>query len=113
MKTSEFKQAVDKLGFETSPSGNKGARWLYILESSRQVAVVDVDRFMKVDTRFVEFGYLTEWQQVTLGALLFEYASTPLDEREPERKWYIKCPITGYYLNRDKDEDNRFVWTVS
>ncbi|MBC1459120.1 hypothetical protein, partial [Listeria newyorkensis] len=112
MKTSEFKQAVEELGFDLAKVGHNSERW-YILRKGNTVGLVIPLEYMVISTKYEAFSRLNISLRTALAELLFIYAATPLDEREPERKWYIKCPITGYYLNRDKDEDNRFVWTVS
>ncbi|MBC6163324.1 hypothetical protein HB999_07565 [Listeria booriae] len=102
MKTSEFKQAIEEMGFITT--NERGHVFVYLNKSHKDIewsaASVRVDRifgfkmFIKHDVK------ISEEKKRNLAELLFEYASTPLDEREEPKKYYIKCPITGEYLHK-------------
>ncbi|WAO22069.2 hypothetical protein [Paenilisteria newyorkensis] len=92
MKTVEFKQKVEELGYKIMTI-NIDETQFRIYNNDVLIVVVNKNKFMGFDTAFEEFGEVGEHRQLELGSLIFEYAATPLDEREPERKWYLRDPV--------------------
>ncbi|RQW65828.1 hypothetical protein DUK53_14535 [Listeria sp. SHR_NRA_18] len=92
MKTSEFKQAVEELGYSIG-FGGASEPCFSINNRKGTLAFVEVYKVVGIDTTFGRFEQLSDAEKQSLGALLFEYAATPLDEREPERKWYLRDPV--------------------
>ncbi|KGL45716.1 hypothetical protein [Listeria newyorkensis] len=91
MKTSEFKKAVESLGLVTDDAYN--GFWICENETRDTVAFTSDRRMYNIKIsetahKSIGFGDLKE-----LFELLTAYASTPLDEREPERKWYLRDPV--------------------
>ncbi|MBC1230507.1 hypothetical protein HB816_08630 [Listeria booriae] len=109
MKTSEFKKAVEALGYKVWLEGTS-EKYFSINNGKGTVAFVKADKLVGIDTTFGRFERLSDAGKQSLGTLIFEYASTPLDEREEPKKFRIKCPITGQFLNRSKWEDDSFSW---
>ncbi|MBC1474945.1 hypothetical protein HB852_09975 [Listeria grandensis] len=113
MKTSEFKKAVEALRFDLGHSGDGTTIDMFMVydEDSHHVGSVYTKHKYGMRICFDAVEELGEKKAHKLAELLFEYASTPLDEREEPKKWYIKCPITGEYLNVDKTNQNEMTWS--
>ncbi|MBC1306835.1 hypothetical protein [Listeria booriae] len=107
MKTKEFKQAIEALGFTVVKEDSD-----LVVNGEGSLWLADVSLKYKYALRpyFGAIDEVGEEKTRKLAELLFEYASTPLDEREEPKKWRIKCPITGQFLNRSKWEDDSFSW---
>lgn len=104
MKTNEFKKAVDELGFRIVVyEGFLG------IETSlyNRIAYVSTTKIAEISNNNVAFGNLSDTDKHALFELMTAYASTPLDEREPERKWYLRDPITGQHLSIRKEDSYR------
>ncbi|RQW65349.1 hypothetical protein DUK53_16810 [Listeria sp. SHR_NRA_18] len=111
MKTVEFKQKVEALGYSIGVTG--ASEPCFCINNRRgTLAFVEVNKVVGIDTTFGRFEQLSDAEKQSLAELLFEYAATPLDEREEPKKWRIKCPITGLYLNKDRDRD-KYTWSSS
>ncbi|MBC2258886.1 hypothetical protein [Listeria booriae] len=74
------------------------------------VAFVEADKLVGIDTTFGRFERLSDAGKQSLGTLIFEYASTPIAEREESKKYHIKCPITGEYLSKNLYKKNKLEW---
>lgn len=112
MKTVEFKQAVEELGFCVIDEGNSLAiekRNLY----DGWLGDVSLKYQYGMRNCFDASKFIGEEKTRKLAELLFEYAATPLDEREEPKKWRIKCPITDYYLNFNNDGIIKPIWSAS
>ena len=81
MKTSEFIKQVEELGYET----DKINRYIYIKNKGITVAYVRETRVNTMDTNY-QYGDVSYY----LFNLIIEYAKTPLEDREEEKKYYIK-----------------------
>lgn len=109
MKTVEFKQAVEELGyfidFETYIKE-------LVIRSAEEYVLVSITKntMFSLSTRYDSFEVLNDSSKERLLNIACEYAATPLDEREEPKKWTIKCPITGLYLNKDRDRD-KYTWS--
>ncbi len=106
MKTKEFIKRVEDLGFKA----HKGITMIDIDSEGLTIARVYTERTHVINF----FSYVdVEWKnQDKLFDLLVEYARTPIEDREEEKKFYLKHrwmkPETIFknYLNHliDKDE---------
>ena len=90
MKTSEFIERVEKLDYKT-------------VKVHSFIAIYDPDN---MDEKVAAVNMRSERQLSISGAiyglakLIVEYAETPLDEREDEKRYYIKVfDIDAGYLN--------------
>lgn len=88
------------------------SRGIHIYNLDRElVGWVDVDDFGAVDTSYKDFDTMKNEEEVV--KLLFEYALTPLSEREDEIKFRVRILPENMgvdtYLNQDKDSKNIFL----
>ncbi|MBC2163454.1 hypothetical protein [Listeria booriae] len=109
MKTKEFKKAVEALGFDLF--SNRG--YIRIDIEDEIFASVNCNRALEFDVDYTAYKDLADIDKRALFTLLFEYASTPIAEREEPKKYYVKCPITKMYLNQETQDDDSFLWTTS
>ena len=94
MKTKEFIRRVeDELGYITVKSENyinirkEGGKF------SKLFAMVDFNKVLSIDTSFHNFTSLDKHEQDLLFNLILDYASTPLEEREEEKKYIYSFPF--------------------
>ncbi|MBC1231520.1 hypothetical protein HB816_13780 [Listeria booriae] len=108
MKTSEFKQAVEALGFTVVKEDSN-----LVINGEGSLWLADVSLKYKYALR-IYFGAIDEvGEEKTrkLFELLTAYASTPIVEREEPKKYYVKCPITGQYLHESiYYPSTKFTW---
>lgn len=87
MKTKEFTKKVEELGFEALERQ-------YLIEISSEVygivATVGLDKVLSVYTTWVGWDLLPKIQKVKLFDLLLQYARTPVEKREEEKKYYLR-----------------------
>jgi hypothetical protein len=108
MKTKEFISKMNEIAGATTIS-SKG---IHIYNLDRElVGWVDADEFGSVDTSYKSLDDMKNKEEVV--KFLFEYALTPLDEREDELKFRVKMlPRENNfdtYLNQDKKGKNIFL----
>ena len=87
MKTNEFKKQVSELGFKALASN------IYMTVYNDKydiIGMISVGCPFVVDTDQSKFLSLSAQDRKGLLKLLVEYAETPLDEREDEKKYYVK-----------------------
>ncbi|KGL43757.1 hypothetical protein EP56_08130 [Listeriaceae bacterium FSL A5-0209] len=114
MKTSEFKARLNTIGFELV-QGKHNENFFMIKNIVSELVVADFYKIkcscdckdFSLDKAFLNLGADTQAQLVSLLEI---YTSTPLDEREEPKKWYIKCPITGLYLNIN-NKKGKEIWS--
>ena len=84
MKTSEFIKRVEELGYEVD---NISFPTVLCIVAGKDVwmASVETNVLNKVDTRYDATNIPSE-----LFDLLVEYVKTPLEDREEEKKYYIR-----------------------
>lgn len=84
MKTKEFIKRVNELGFKA----HKGVTCIDIVSDGLNVALVSTVRIHVINCfRFVD----VEWKnQDKLFDLIVEYAKTPIEDREEEKKFYSR-----------------------
>lgn len=86
MKTKEFIKRVDILGFKTHKNNYCDGTKYFVIQNSFDVTMchVAINKLFEMDIRFSE--YMSE----TLVDLIVEYAKTPVEDREEEKKFYLK-----------------------
>ena len=103
MKYSEFKREIEAVGFNTKTINNRIEVWDNYGE--RLLYVYMIYDF-SVCTDSPKFDELDEEIKKELFYLAVELASTPLDEREDERKYRLRIPFMNDmgYLNIEEAE---------
>ena len=87
MKTKEFIKKVEELGFGIRITGNI----FYILkDGGKTIARVEVDKAFSIDICCPSSRSLEEEIRGKLFYLVVEYASTPVKDREEEKKFYLE-----------------------
>lgn len=105
MKTKEFIEKVEELGFEVMKGKCNSERWIELFNSNCcAVSRVSTEYICEIVTTFNEFTNLQKDLKKQLFDLLVEYSSTPIEEREEEKKYYLKHKFLRndhdkYYLN--------------
>ena len=87
MRTKEFIKRVEELGFDTWITG--GTIYIFKDEEKTIARVGDVARFT-IDSFYLHNKALNEEVMEKLFDLLIEYAKTPIEDREEEKKFYLK-----------------------
>lgn len=84
MKTKEFIKRVEELGFKV----NKGITRICIVSEGLTVATISTERVHYINCFcFVDI----EWKnQDKLFDLIVEYARTPIEDREEQKKFYLR-----------------------
>lgn len=90
MRTSEFKKKVEELGFDIDRNMDGGFN---IDSEDDTVACLSRDARYNIDTDWIEFAKLKENKQNELFLILTEYASTPISEREEEKRYRLKLSL--------------------
>lgn len=108
MKTKELISKINELAGATTIS----SRGIHIYNLDREtVGWVSVDDFGAVDTSYIELIGMKNKEEVV--NLMFEYALTPLDEREDELKFRVKMLPNDddweIYLNLNKSDNHIFI----
>src|SRR5699024_10653297 len=87
MRYSEFEQLVKDEGFNTK----KERASLHVFDNQkRAIASIGMSEMFMLDTNRYYFLLLSDYDKKRLFNLATELASTPLDEREDEKKYYVK-----------------------
>lgn len=86
MKTKEFIKKVEELGFEVWI--NSGTA--YILNDKTTIVKVKIDKAFVIDCFYLLNWTLEEEIREKLFDLIVEYASTPVKDREEEKKFYLE-----------------------
>ena len=99
MKTSEFIRRVEELGYEAVDNFDE----MRVCRDYRIFARLSKSKVNKLDTlREVDIPY-------GLFDVLVSYASTPIEEREDVKKYYLYNPVQNDYFNYHKI-DKYYVW---
>lgn len=108
MPTKDFIREVEKMGLEVDEVINT----ISIYDGNDELAYIYKNKKFCVGT-YPEFSeYLSEELQERLYNLIDKYARTPLDEREEERKYYLKhrkTNISSHYFNVFCGEDGHII----
>ena len=110
MKTKEFISKMDNVEGVQNSVASRGIIYVYGFDGA-ELGEVSIDDFGAVDTSDVAFGAMKNKEEFV--KLLFDYALTPLSEREDELKFWVRMlPIkSGFntYLNQDKRNKGIFL----
>ena len=87
MKTKEFIKRVDELGFIAYKDGDY---WSIKDENEDIVANLNKTTLSQVCTDFMGWDEVYNEDKEKLFDIIVEFAKTPLDEREEEKKFYLK-----------------------
>ncbi len=109
MKIEEFKEEIDSIGFYNDKDLRvEESQFEYVIkDGSIFLATVSKLTTYLIDENYVGFMELTEGLRRDLLDAMYKFASTPLDEREDEKKYYLKHRFLENgncrYLNYDKE----------
>lgn len=93
LTTKEFIRKVKDLGFDIE-IGLIG--WIWIADERDVVAVVERNEMYKINTDDnVAFNKVATNKRKKLFDLLFDYTSTPLEEREEKERFFLKFAPLG------------------
>lgn len=109
MKTKEFISKMNEVASTAIDTLNTGIN-IYNLDG-KTAGWVSIDDFGTVDTSYKNIGTMKNKEEVV--KLMFDYALTPLNEREDEPKFRVKMLpkiVNCYaYLNQSKRSKNIFL----
>lgn len=109
MRTEEFIKRVEELGFGTWITGNA----VYISKGNdKTIARVEVHKTLSIDFVYPSNRSLEEEIRKKLFDLVVEYASTPVEDREEEKKFYLRHRLIQtdgcyMYLQKTSDDDKK------
>ena len=103
MKTSEFIELALEFEDIGEHERENGIIHFYDTQTSL-IATVSENEPMKMNTNYFRFGQMKKYSKLELLALLYEYAITPLEEREEPKKYklrhkLVKDSYLNYYLD--------------
>lgn len=109
MKTNELIKKVETIGLTVDCAYDN---WMGFLHNDSIVADVDKNKIFSVNTDYGSFHRLDEKLKKQLYELLTEYASTPIEKREEEKKYMYRLKkiegvnyfLEEVYLNWDDFE---------
>lgn len=87
MKTNEFIKVVEELGYLVDDSY---VYWQIRNEENLLVAVVYKNALSRISTDFVGWWNIEDEDKSKLLDLIVEYAKTPIEDREEEKKFYLR-----------------------
>ncbi|MBC1801094.1 hypothetical protein [Listeria booriae] len=109
MKTKEFKQSIERLGFTVRNSNS----FRNIYYRGIEIGYVSRKIIGTMATIGCAIELISERDKDDLLRLMYQYSLTPIAEREEPKLYYLKCPITKMYLNQETQDDDSFLWTTS
>lgn len=105
LTTNEFVKKVEGLGFDVVISETT----IFIYKNNNVIVTVLTCMAYQLYTNYSVWEMLPEHLQKSLFNLLTDYASTPVDEREEEKKchWQHRWMdgVNGNFLNLDLEDD--------
>lgn len=96
MKTKELIKAFEEISNEYRGEISLGNAIIAFLRRDEPIATVKIKEVGKFTTMYPMFNMLDINNQKKIVELLTEYAFTPLDEREEEKKYYIVIEHIAY-----------------
>lgn len=87
MKTKEFIKRVEELGYLVDDSYGYWQIWD---EENPVIAIVSKIDLFRISTDFVGWYKIKDEDKSKLLDLIVEYANTPVENREEEKKFYLK-----------------------
>lgn len=105
MKTKEFIERVKSLGLDVEYDYHSYEENLEVVLFNALIANVSNDCEYEFDTNYPDFRKLSKKRKKDLFELLVEYSSTPIEEREQEKKYYLKHKFlqNDYYYDNDDE----------
>ena len=109
MKTSEFiEKALDFKDIDEHEKLNGSI--LFYENQASLIATVSEKAPMEMSTHYFRFGGMEKYSKLEFLTLLYEYAKTPIEEREEPKKYklrhkLVKDSYLNYYLGYIKDEN--------
>ena len=94
MKTSELIKKVEEFGNGLSVVLTNETLMLFADNGQTLICTVDETIITTQKERFAVNSLISNAIE-----LMFEYAKTPLEEREEEKKYYLRIPFDDYCLN--------------
>lgn len=116
MKTREFIKAVEELGYLVD---NGYGYWqIWSAKNPILAAVNKIDLF-RISTDFVAWCNIPDEDKSKLLDLIVEFAKTPIEDREEEKRFYLRhkwIKIIGHnsktFLNYHNEEDKFYLYTI-
>ena len=106
MRTSEFIERALKFKDISEYERENGIIRFYNTQASL-VAMVSEN-----DTNYSSFAYVKKYSKLELLALLYEYAKTPLEEREEPKRYKLQHKLVeDAYLNYVKDRRKKLTFS--
>lgn len=105
MKTSEFIKYFEGEGFTV-----KYLNEVFKVHDRHNKTVLILEKEM-VNTRFIDFLTMPEEVKQEINIIIFEYLMTPIEEREEEKKYYLKqkgVEDNHAFLNYNRFDDRYF-----
>lgn len=105
MRTNEFREAIEELGFRVEIYSNAE---IFINDCHGTFASIPKNKRYNVDTDWDGFDKFEETKQGELFSILTTYASTPIAEREEEKRYRVKL------ISKSIEEDVSYLnkWVV-
>ena len=107
MKIKEFKEEIDNIGLFSGEDleVTDHISYFYIESGSKILATVGKSMIGIIDTNFPDFSKVEERLRQALFDTIYEFASTPIEERGDEKKYYLKHRFlngsVNQFLNRN------------
>ncbi len=91
MKITEFKQAIKDIGFHNGKNleVTDNNCEFYIESDTEILAAINKSGKCLIATNYQNFFELEEGLRQTLFDVIFKFASTPIEERQEEKKYYL------------------------
>ena len=92
MKITEFKQAIKDIGFHNDKNleVTDNNHEFYIESDTEIITTINKSGKCLIATNYQKFFELEEGLRQTLFDVIFKFASTPIEERQEEKKYYLK-----------------------
>ncbi len=116
MKIKEFKKEITDIGakYNLDLEVTEDEYDFCIKSGTTPLASISKSTTYLVIAGYAGYGKLEERLRRDLLNVMYKLASTPIDEREPEKKYYISSKLTpnddGRFLFKDYDNIDSLVW---
>ena len=100
MKTKELKSLLEKMDYSV-----KRINGMIVIENKygNVIATIEENTTFKFSTQHYAWNFISYSEQKIILSYIMGYAATPVDEREEEKKFYLRHrwmePIYKNYLN--------------
>ena len=98
LTTKEFIKRVKELGYNV---GNSRDYYHIVDKINQNIANINKSILCQISTDYIAWDDIPDKDKKTLFKLLMEYASTPVEERKEEKKYYLKH---GWLRSRFEDK---------